>query len=201
MSSTDSRSGTRIGRSADPEVPGVTLCRVSTLFLIAILAPLAGAARVQAQQTTITTGFVVRMPMPLAAVPRPDAERPTLVGHGLSFTRRGTPMAQPGRAGLLVECRQGTLELLALDLDWPPGSEPVGDVDVTVLLDQVASPERWRILGNAYAPPDPAALLERFRTARSFALQVRTSGGERELSFDLRGVSAAAGRLHATCAN
>ncbi|WP_146618645.1 hypothetical protein [Rhodoplanes elegans] len=177
----------------------VTLCRVSTLFLIAVLAPLAGAAR--AQQTTITTGFVVRMPMPLAAVPRPDAERPTLVGHGLSFTRRGTPMAQPGRAGLLMECRQGTLELLALDLDWPPDSEPVGDVDVTVLLDQVASPERWRILGNAYAPPDPAALLERFRTARSFALQVRTSGGERELSFDLRGVSAAAGQLRANCAN
>ncbi|WP_146604596.1 hypothetical protein [Rhodoplanes roseus] len=168
--------------------------RVLLLFLLVPLATVAASA-----QERITKGFVLRVPLPPGLMPAPGAERPALVEHGLSFTRRGGPMVQPGRAGLLLECRKGALELLALDLDWPAGASAVGEVDVTVQLDQDASPERWRILGNAYAAPDPAALLERFLSARTFALQVPTAAGERELSFDLQGVAEAAGRIRAAC--
>lgn len=144
------------------------------------------------------TGWVLRVPMPSPAT-LGAAGAPMLIEHGLSVTRRDGPLDRSGRAGLLLACRRGTLELLALDLDWPPGGSPVGEVDVTVQLDATASPERWRVLGNAYAPPDPAALLERLRLARTFALQVATPAGERELSFDLHGVAEAAGNLRSAC--
>ncbi|CAL8972462.1 hypothetical protein RHODGE_RHODGE_03138 [Rhodoplanes serenus] len=143
-------------------------------------------------------GWVLRVPMPSPAT-LGAAGAPMLIEHGLSVTRRDGPLDRSGRAGLLLACRRGTLELLALDLDWPPGGSPVGEVDVTVQLDATATPERWRVLGNAYAPPDPAALLERLRLARTFALQVATPAGERELSFDLHGVAEAAGNLRSAC--
>ena len=177
----------------------MTAFRVVKWLLPFVLLPLGIAGA----QERVTTGFVIRMPFPAMPVPiplpGPGADRPALVGHGLSVTRRGVPMAQPGRAGLLMECRNGEVGLLALDLDWPPGSEPVGEVDVTVQIDQASMPERWRILGNAYAPPDAAALIERFRTARTFVLQVRTAAGEREVSFDLRDFAEAADRIGLGC--
>lgn len=176
----------------------MTVVRVLKLLAYVLLPFGAASAQVSAQER-VTTGFVLRVPIP-APTTGQGAERPALVEHGLSVTRREGPMAQPGRAGLLVECRQGALALLAVDLDWPPGTEPVGEVEVTVQVDHATSAERWRILGNAYAAPDAAALLERFRAARTFALQVRTAAGERELSFDLRGFAEAAGRLRGACA-
>lgn len=176
----------------------MTACRLFKLLLVFLLLPLSVVASAQER---ITKGFILRVPMPPPG-PFPGQDgpaRPALIEHGLSITRQGGPMDKPGRAGLLLECRKGALELLALDLDWPPDAKPVGEVDVMVQLDQAASPERWRILGNAYAPPDPAALLERFLSARTFALQVQTPAGERELSFDLQGFSEAAGTIRATC--
>ncbi|NVO12742.1 MAG: hypothetical protein HXX10_01770 [Rhodoplanes sp.] len=176
----------------------MTASRLLKLLLVLLLLPLSAAASAQER---ITKGFILRVPMPPPGpFPGQDgAVRPALIEQGLSITRQGGPMDKPGRAGLLLECRKGALELLALDLDWPPDSKPMGEVDVTVQLDQVTSPERWRILGNAYAPPDPAALLARFLSARTFALQVQTPAGERELSFDLHGFAEAAGSIRAAC--
>jgi hypothetical protein len=179
-------------------VYGVTVCRLFKVLLVLLLGPLDAVASAQER---ITKGFILRVPLPPpGSFPgQSGAPRAALIEHGLSITRQGAPVDRSGRAGLLLECRKGALALLALDLDWPLDAQSVGEVDVTVQLDQAASPERWRILGNAYAPPDPAALLERILAACTFALQVQTPAGERELSFDLQGFSESAGNIRAAC--
>lgn len=151
------------------------------------------------EQERLTRGWTVRMAVPTTGA---GAAMPagTAVESAVSMIKSGGPVHRPGRAGLLLECRKGTLAMLAIDLDWPPGSSPVGAVDVKVRIDSGdPAAERWSILGNAYEPPDAKDMVERFVGARSFSLQVPSPLGDRELSFDLDGFSEAATDLRKNC--
>jgi hypothetical protein len=174
----------------------MTRHRLLPLVALACL-PLAGTVLAQER---ITRGWTVRMASPETAGTGSDASAATAVESGISVIKGGGPVHRPGRAGLLLECRKGTLAMLAVDLDWPPGSSPVGAVDVKVRIDQGdPAVERWSILGNAYEPPDAKGMVERFVAARSFSLQVPSPLGDRELSFDLDGFSEVAGELRKSC--
>lgn len=171
--------------------------KAKTTTLLLLLAWTLPAVPAVAQEP-LYGGWVIRTPDAAAAAPA--APRAVVVERGVAMIKHAMPTPRPGRAGLLLECRKGSLALLAIDLDIPPGVSPVGDVDVKIKVDQdELESERWSILGNAYEPPNPRRLVTRFLAARSFALLVPTPLGEREMTFDLQGFSTAAEELRKTC--